>query len=659
MKAKGRKRRADQAGAVHASKGRLAGQSSASAQSPPSASSISLVRSVFGGRALWVSLALIVTSVFIYAPVRNHDFVAWDDPDYVSDNMHVAGGLTWDGIRWALTTGHGGNWHPLTWLSYMLDVQFFGMSAGPQLFTNLLFHTLNALLLFGLLHAMTGALGRSAFVAALFAAHPLHVESVAWISERKDVLSTLFGLLALWTYFQYTRRPRRTSYLTVLLFFALSLMAKPMLVTLPFVMLLMDYWPMRRVALPGDVGSESGTTLPHQRYVDMELVREKLPMFAIALISGAITFVTQQSAGAVSTLTRVPLDLRAANALTSYAAYIGKMLWPVSLSAFYPLFHLTPGVVLGSGVVLAVASFLVIWGARRHPYLPVGWLWYLGTLAPVIGLVQVGSQSMADRYTYFPLIGLFIILAWGIADLLARWPHREILLPAGAAILILVCASVARTQVLSWSDTSTLWTHALEVNADNDVAHYLLGDWLTKQGRVQEAMTHYTEALRLKPENAEAHDSMGFALASKGKFSEAIAQYSEALRLKPAFAAAHCNLGLAMANVGRTEEGIAEISEALRINPDFVEARNNLGIVLVKQGKTGEAIAQFSEVLRLKPTNAEAHNNLGILLANQGRLGEAIAHFSEAVRLEPDFAAARTNLNIALTKQGAETRQTR
>jgi Flp pilus assembly protein TadD len=613
---------------------------------PPAALSISLIKSVVGGPALWVSLALIVTSVFIYAPVGNHDFVAWDDPDYVSDNMHVAAGVTWDGVRWALTTGHGGNWYPLTWLSYMLDVQFFGMSAGPQLFTNLLFHTLNALLLFGLLHAMTGALGRSAFVSALFVAHPLHVESVAWISERKDVLSTLFGLLALWAYFQCTRRPRRTPYLTVLLFFALSLMAKPMLVTLPLVMLLMDYWPLRRVAL-------------HPRYVDLQLVREKLPMLAIALVSCAITFVTQQRAGAVTTLTKVPLDLRAANALASYTAYIGKMLWPWSLSAFYPLFHLTPGVVLGSGMALAVTSLLVIWGAQRHPYLPVGWLWYLGTLVPVIGLIQVGSQSMADRYTYFPLIGLFIILAWGIADLLASWPHQEILLPAGAAIVILVCATTARTQVLSWKDTMTLWTHALEVNADNDVAHYLLGDWLTKQGRLQEAMAHYSEALRLKPDNAEAHDSMGFALASQGRFSDAISQYSEALRLKPAFAAAHCNLGLAMANEGRVEEGIGEISEALRINPDFVEARNNLGIVLANQGKTGEAAAQFSEVVRLKPSNAAAHNNLGILLANQGRLGEAIAHFSEAVRLQPDFAVARNNLQTALTKQGDETRPTR
>ncbi|MGP8245051.1 MAG: tetratricopeptide repeat protein [Bryobacteraceae bacterium] len=635
-----------------------------------------MIKSVFSGPALWISLALIAASVFIYAPVRDHSFVTWDDPQYVSDNLHVAAGLTWDGLRWAFTTGYMANWHPLTWLSYMVDVQLFGVSAPPHLIVNLLIHTLNALLLFGLFHEMTGAAGRSGFVAALFATHPLHVESVAWVAERKDVLSMLFGLLALWAYLAYTRRPGPMRYLTVLLLFALGLMAKPMLVTLPLVMLLLDYWPLRRLALD-------------RRDAVLRLLLEKLPLLAVAAISSVITFVTQRGAGAVRDLTRLPLNLRVENAVVAYAAYIGKMLWPARLAALYPLTHWAPGVVLGSGLLLVAVSVAVIWEAQRRPYLPVGWLWYLGTLVPVIGLVQVGAQSMADRYTYLPLIGLFLALGWLIPDLLADWPQRKILLPAAAGILILACAVTARAQVQYWKDGTALWTRVLEVDPDSETAHTLLGDALARQGRFEEAMAHdsaalrlnaddrlahkllgealakqgrfqeaipeYSAALRLKPDDAEAHNGLGLALASRGRFDEAAAHYREAFRLQPTLVDAHYNLGLSLASQGKTDEAIGQYREALRIDPGFVKAHNNLGVALASQGKTDEAISEFSAVLHLTPDNPDAHNNLGILLASKGRLDEAIAHFSDAVRLKPDFTAALNNLNTARSKQAAGT----
>jgi len=649
MSAGGRKRKTNQVGPVDKPKGYPArGSSPIVIQNPPS---ISLPKAVVSGRALWVSLALIAASGFIYSPVRDHHFVAWDDPEYVSENIRVAAGLTWDGVKWAFTTGHQANWHPLTWLSHMLDVQLFGLNAGPHLLINLLLHILNALLLFGLLHKMTGALGRSAFVAALFAVHPLHVESVAWISERKDVLSTLIGLLTLWAYLEYTRRPKWIRYFTVLLLYALGLMAKPMLVTLPFAMLLLDYWPLRRFTLQSDAQGRPRFASPSQRQVARQLVREKLPLLALALISSIVTFGVQQRAGAVSELAKLPFNLRLENALVSYTAYIGKMLWPANLSALYPLSRLPESWVLGSGLALMTVSIAVIREAHRHPYLPVGWLWYLGTLVPVIGLVQVGSQSMADRYTYVPHIGLFIIAAWGIPDLLARWSYGKILLPASAGIVIVACTIVARKQVHCWKDSMTLWQHALEVTADNDVAHNLLGEELAKQRRLEEAIAHYSEALRLNRDNAEAHNNLGLALADQGKIADAMVHYSEALRLKPAFVDAHYNMGLALASQGRMEEAIRQYSEALRINHEFVGAHNNLGVLLATQGKTNEAIAHFSEVLRLKPDNPDAHNNLGILLASQGRVDEAITHFSEAVRLKPDLAPARDNLRIALSKR--------
>jgi len=619
------------------------GPSPDSAQSPASGSPLSIAKAAFSGRALWVSLALIAANLIVYAPVRHYEFVTWDDPQYIYENPHVSGGMTWRGVSWAFTTGYSFNWHPLTWLSHMVDVQIYGMNAGPHHLTSVLLHIANTVLLFGLLHGMTGALGPSAFVAALFAVHPLHVESVAWVAERKDVLSTLFWMLTLCGYVRYVRQPRLGRYLVVGLLFALGLMAKPMLVTLPFVLLLLDYWPLGRMSL-GDLRATRSIG---------RLVREKLPLLALAIASSIVTFVVQRRGGAVSGLDALPLNRRVPNALVSYFTYIGKMLWPTRLTALYPYPRSLPGWwVAGSILGLIGVSVVVIRAARHHPYLPTGWLWYLGTLVPVIGLVQVGSQSRADRYTYVPLIGLFIMVAWGVPDLLARWPYQRYALPTVAGLVILACTITARSQVQYWENSLVLMGHALEVTTDNFTAHNHMGAALADRGKVDEAIAHYSEALRIKPNFAEAHYSLGNALASQGKLNEAIAHYSEALRIKPGSAEPHNGLGSALADQRRFDEAVAHYHEALRIKPDFAEAHNNLGNSLASQGKVDEAIAHYSEALRIKPDFAEAYDNLGQALASQGRASEAIARYSEALRIMPGFAEAHINLALALANQG-------
>jgi len=646
MSAGRRRRRANES--ADRPKGRpVRGPSLVSGQSPPSDSPLPTARSVLAGRAVWVSLTLILVNMVIYAPVPHHDFVNYDDPEYVSENPHVSGGLTRQALLWAFTTkGHGANWHPLTSLSHMLDVELYGLNAGGHHLNNLILHIVNTVLLFGVLRMMTGALGRSAFVAALFAAHPLHVESVAWVSERKDVLSTLFWMLTLWGYVWYVRRPGRDRYLAVVLLFAMGLMAKPMLVTLPFVLLLLDVWPLGRVSLG---------VAPDPRLV-RRLVWEKLPLLALAVVLSIVTFMVQQQQGAVSGLDALPLNLRVQNALVSYVAYIGKMLWPARLAAFYPYPQLIPGWWVGGAILgLIGVSVAVIRKAWRYPYLPVGWLWYLGTLVPVIGLVQVGNQSMADRYTYIPLIGLFLMVAWGIPDLLPRWRYRSIALGTTAGLVISMCVIVARGQVQHWGNGVVLWTHALEVTTENYRAHAALGALLEDQGRVNEAIAHLSEAVRIRPDYAEVQNKLGAALADQGRVEEAIPHYFQALRFKPGIAEAHNNLGNALSGQGKVAEAIAHYTEALRINPDYALAHNGLGSALDEQGKVAEAIAHYREALRIEPNLAEAHNNLGAALASQGKADEAIQEFLEALRIKPDQANVHYNVAVMLDRKGETT----
>ena len=584
----------------------------------------------------WIALALIVTTIVVYAPLAHFDFVKWDDPQYVTDNPTVLAGLTWHGLVWAFTTSHGPYWHPLTWLSHMLDVQIFGLDAGGHHITNVAVHILTTLVLFVVLQRATGAVWRSTFVAALFAVHPLHVESVAWIAERKDVLSALFWMLTLGAYGWYAARPGVRRYLLVMLLFACALMAKPMVVTLPFALLLVDVWPLRRASFVRADGWG-------------RLAVEKLPLVALAIATSAVTIVLQRGQGALPGLETFPLAVRAANALTSYVAYIGLMFWPAHLAALYPYPRELPAwwVIAGSASILAGISAVAIGTARRHPYVLVGWLWYLGTLVPVIGIVQSGEQSMADRFVYIPIVGLFVIVAWGIPDLLERWSERRAVLAAAAVLAIAACATAARMQVPYWADNLTLWERVVAATGPNYRGQGNLAMALEDAGRAGEAIPHYEEALRIHPGFVDAYDNLGLALASQGRTADAIADYETVLRLKPTDADAHNNLGKILAEQGRIADAVGHFSSAVRLKPQSSEGHNNLANALATEGRLDDAIGEYTEALRLQPDFADAHNGLGGALVTKGRIDEAAGHFEAAVRIDPNFEAARRNLERA------------
>lgn len=656
-----------------------------------------------------VGLILVLLTLAAFYQVLGHDFIRfYDDDEYVVNNRQVTAGLTKDSVVWAFTKYHSANWHPLTWLSHMLDAQIWGLNPMGHHLTNLVFHVLNSLLLFLVLFRMTNCVWRSGFVAALFAVHPTHVESVAWVSERKDVLSTFFMMLTLLAYVGYVRAGGKQKYLLVLGLYALGLMAKPMLVTLPLLLLMLDFWPLGRAVQEGK--KQSGM------HIWQRLVIEKIPFFALALGSCIITVVAQSSVGAVAALQRFPLPVRVGNAMVAYVSYIGKMIWPANLSFFYPSrgSELQSEAVLGAVLVLAAISIVAVRAMRRSPYLMTGWLWYLVTLVPVIGIVQVGEQSMADRYTYIPFIGLFVMLAWGVPDLLAgrtearkpvesrRKKKQQQELPPpevpqhGVKLAILAGIAIAALTVCTWievgywKDNVTLFERALEVTTRNNMAHNNLGNVLMQQGKLEEAaehyqaalrispgmtdarnnlgnvifemggagnaVEHYREALRLDPKNAGAHYNLGMALAKEGKLHEAIQHYQEALRLQPDNAKAHNNLGNALARSNRLDEAIEQYEIAKKLQPDLSEAYNNLGNVLLNQGKPGEAAAQYREALRLEPNNADANRNLGLVLIGQQKVDEAIKHYREAIRIKPDFGQVYYDLAVAfsLKKQYAE-----
>jgi len=603
-------------------------------------------------RELFIGLFLTVATLAVFWQVLDHDFVSYDDTKYVTENHYVQAGLTKEGLIWAFTTTRASNWHPLTWLSHMLDCQLYGLNPRGHHLTNVFFHLLNTLLLFFVLQRMTGALWRSVFVAALFALHPLHVESVAWVAERKDVLSTFFWMLTIWAYTWYVERPRLARYLLTLLTFALGLMAKPMLVTLPFVLMLLDYWPLERLRIQQTDGDTTATirALKTQRASFPLLLWEKTPFFALTAVSGAVTFFVQKSGGALGAMDIYPTKIRIGNALASYVSYIGQMIWPRGLAVFYP--HPGNGLpvwqVVGAGLLLACISIAVIRAARYHPYLPLGWLWYLGTLVPVIGLVQVGMQAMADRYTYVPLIGLFIVIAWGVPDLLAKWRYRRAIIATSAGIVLSALTICTWLQVQHWKSSITLFEHALQVTPKNPVAHNNLGNALEQKGKIDEAIRHLSKALELKPDFAGAHNNLGNALAKQGNLDGAVAHFSRAIQLKPDFAGAHLNLGNALEQQERVDEAIFHFAKALQLKPDFAEAYYNMGNVMARQGKFNQAVSHFSKALQFKPYFAEAHNNLGTILARQGKLNEAISHFAEALRIKPDYLQARANLDLTL-----------
>ena len=630
---------------------------------------------------LFICLFLTVITLSVFLQVRDHDFVNFDDNEYITENRHVQMGLTSGNIAWAFTTFHAGNWHPLTWISHMLDCQLFGLRPGPQHLVNLFFHIANTLLLFLILHRMTKGLWQSAFVAAVFAIHPLHVESVAWVAERKDVLSTFFWMLTMGSYVFYVQRREPKRYLLTLFFFALGLMAKPMLVTLPFVLILLDCWPLRRLAIGKSSANEytqSAKSLntrskkkergrktkkpehvnktekqARQRPAVSHIILEKVPFFVLSLASSIVTYIAQQKSGAMGSLQSYPLSTRIANALVSYCGYIGKMVWPADLAVLYPYPGMLPTWEIVAAVFfLGVATFLIIRTAKRYPYLTTGWLWYLGTLVPVIGLIQVGAQAMADRYTYMPLIGVSIVIAWGVPELLRKWQYRNAVLATLAVIILCIFSFVTRKQVQYWQSSITLFKHTLDKTTNNPMMLNNMGNALKGLGRLDEAISHYAEAARINPNYADAQYNLGNTLHEQGHLEEAISHYSKALRINPNYTDAHNDLGNVLHEQGHFEEAISHYTEAIRIKPNYIKAYVNLGEALASQRKFTEAMEVFSKALQIKPDSAEVHYNVGTMLLSRGDFDQAIYHFREAIRVKPDYAKAYNNLGNALLYQG-------
>jgi len=628
---------------------------------------------------LWLCLFLIISIAAVYGQAVGFGFVDYDDHLYVSDNPKVPGGLSWDGIKWAFTTMYGSNWIPLTWLSLMIDRQIFGPGAGGFHLVNMLFHIVNTVLLFLVLKRYSRSLWPSFFVAALFGLHPLHVESVAWVTERKDVLSTLFWMLTMLAYVRYAESSKGRAvkwYFIMLVFFALGLMTKPMLVTLPFVLLVMDYWPLRRL-WPEETVAGAGAG---------RLVLEKTPMFVLSVMSSVMTFLAQRAGGAVARFNLMPLGERVANAVVSYCSYILKMFYPVGLVVFYPHprgaidgWKVTASIVVLMGVTVAVVLL------RRRRYLLAGWLWYLGTLVPVVGLIQVGAQAMADRYTYIPLTGIFIMLVWLVDDLVSGWRSKgPVISVVGVAILGVLCVLTFR-QVGYWRDTITLFTHAADVTTDNYVAHSNLGVALAEKGEIAAAMREFETVLKMKPEDVETLFNVAKGLALQGKTDEAIEYYNQVLDLAPGDAETYGALALMQVNSVEFERAIEFYREGLRHNPEDGGLHGGLGSLYLQMGRIDEAIAEletavklkadsgiyvnlglaisargegdramkcFEKAIRLNPANAVAHYNLGNIYLAQGRLAGAVAEYKKAVGKKPDYVKAYGNLAVAMAQTG-------
>jgi tetratricopeptide (TPR) repeat protein len=600
-----------------------------------------------------ICLALAVVTLAVYWPLTSHPFINFDDDDYIVGNTHVTSGLTWTNVAWAFQTGAAANWHPLTWISHMFDCDLYGLNPGGHHLTNLLFHIANTLLLFLLLKQMTGTMWRSAFVAALFAWHPLHVESVAWASERKDTLSAFFWMLTLLAYARYAKKPNVAGYLLALLLFACGLMSKPMVVTLPFVLLLLDFWPLNRLRLP-DFGAESNLeNVPARNPAAKSwtrmaffLVVEKIPFFALAAAASAATFLVQKNAGA---FWQSPFPLRMANAVLAYVRYISKIFWPADLAIVYPYPHHWPALFVAGAVLLLVAwSALFVFRTKQNPYLIVGWLWFLGTLVPTIGLVQVGAQSMADRYTYIPSIGLFILIVWGANDLLDLRPELKKFLPLAGGAALAGCLAVTSLQLNYWQSGIQLFGRAIAVTTDNYVACNTLGKAFERAGQKDKALFLYSEAVRLEPRYPQGQFNLAMSLLEYGKTAEALAHLKIAANLTPHDPDIQYDLGTYFLQHDQLEEAAHRFNIALADRPEFPEAHNALGSVLSRQNKLDEAIGQFSEALRLKPDFAVAHQNWAATLVKQKKITQAIPHFAEAVRLKPDDPEALFNFGLAL-----------
>lgn len=627
-----------------------------------------------------ISLMMVVSCVLIFSQVRRFGFISLDDGSYIYQNPNLMNGLSLPAIGWAFTTFHSTNWHPLTWLSHLVDVQLFGFDSGFHHLTNVFFHALNSICLFLFLDRATRRRWSSAIVAMLFAVHPLHVESVAWVAERKDVLSTLFWILTMWAYAIYVERPSRRKYLWVIVFLGLGLLAKPMLVTLPFALLLLDYWPLNRVSWVRGDGWQSliERTWP--------LVREKLPLFLMVGASSVVTFVAQRTGGAVQSFERFPFQLRLTNVFVSYVRYLGKMFWPAGLSVWYPYpEHLPAWHVVLSAILLLGITLFVIWQSDRRRYLFTGWFWFLGTLIPVIGLVQVGSQSIADRYTYVPLIGLFLLVVWIGSEQFQRWKLTALLVGLTVAGILLALGIVSWRQVGFWRNNETIYAHAIAVTNGNWLASHNLCVELVNNGRADEAYSHCADALRFNRNYTLALNSMGIVLMQQEKPAEAEMYFRRYVLADPSQAQIYVNLSMALAAQNRTSEAVDALAKAQTLDPSLatgrgrfiqalcelaeaygrekkiVEAWNYLNQaenlqpqnidahlaktrLLLDENKAPEALPLIAEAVRQFPNNAKAQNLLGEVLVAEGRTPEAIEHFALAQKLNPNYSAARDNL---------------
>jgi tetratricopeptide (TPR) repeat protein len=602
-------------------------------------------------RRFWlVALALAALTAAIYSAVLGHEFISFDDADYVTQNPRVFQGLSVRSVIWAFTGIHACNWHPLTTLTHLLDCQLFQLNPAGHHFTNLVLHTANTVLLFAALRRLTGAFWRSAIVAALFAWHPLHVESVAWVSERKDVLCGLFWMLGLLLYADYARQPSRRRYLWLLACFAAGLLSKPMMVTFPCVLLLLDFWPLRRFAFAAPAGADAASGPPPRSW--KFLVVEKIPFFLLTAAASATTFLIQHLAGATVSLTYLPVLRRAANAVVAYATYLRKMIWPHDLAIFYPhRDHFPPALLAGAALLLLALTALALWRWRRQPYLLVGWLWFLGTLFPVIGLIQVGNQSLADRYTYLPLIGIFVALTWGGAELAARWPRCRPALAGAVGVLLAGCLALTHFQLQTWRDSIQLFSHALAVTKDNFVARDNLGTALNAVGRTDEAIKHIQQAIQLAPGAVFPLNNLGWIYAQQGKYEAARELYEAALRLKPDFRQVYNNLGLLAATQERWEEAIQHYETYLRFDPERADVHYRLGAVLVRVNRLEEALKHFELALKYQPEYAEVESQIGGVYHKLGQVDAAIEHYARAVRLAPTFAHARVKLGLLFAQR--------
>jgi tetratricopeptide (TPR) repeat protein len=602
---------------------------------------------------LLVSLLLIFSIIITYRQIVNFNFVGYDDELYVTKNTNVQKGLTSESLKWAFTTFHSANWHPLTWISHMSDYELYGLNPQGHHWTNVEFHILNTLLLFFIIFKTTGALWRSVFVAALFALHPLHVESVAWVSERKDLLSTFFGMLTILAYCRYVKKHSIISYLLTVLFLSMGLMAKPMLVTFPFVLLLLDYWPLKRVRFENIGPSQAGGKIFCYFKGSDRLILEKIPFLVLAIFSCILTFLAQNSEGAVKSLEVLPLKSRVANALFSYIGYVFKAIWPSKLAVFYPYPEniLSEWKIIGAGLLISVTIFLSIRTVRKYPYIGVGLFMYLGTLVPVIGLVQVGDQAMADRYTYIPLIGIFIIVAWGVPDLFKQWDYRNFFLGSFGGIILVTLSIISFYQLMHWKNGITLFDHTIQISENNFIAQNNLGTALASVDP-DNAIFHYKEALRIKPDYAVAFYNLGTVFKNRGNTDDSIFNYLEALRIDPDYLEAHINLGTVLFSIGNYEEAVLHFKKALKIDPRKTAVRMKLAKVLYVQGKSGEAVSHYKEILKTDFQNSDAHYNLGNILICEGNTKDAFVHFAEAIKFKPDYAPAYNKIGVILFHQG-------